>query len=108
MGYLSITNGVAWGLIAKPLLQADWTLLTLFVLYISISLYAVTNIVLSVFVESAMQSIHRSRELLVDEKRKNKEMYTEHMKHAFHQIDKDGSGAVTLLELRKVFNGEKP
>jgi len=106
--YLSITNGVAWGSIAKELMHADWTLLALFLLYLSISLYAITNIVLSVFVESAMQSIHRSRELLVEEKTKLKQMYVSHMIQIFRQIDKDDSGTISLSELGKFFDDDNP
>merc|ERR1712190_579890 len=95
--FMCITSGLNWGQVAVPLMESNWTLPATFILYIAISLYAVTNIVLSVFVQSAMQSIHRSRELLVEEKKKNKEVYVAHMKQIFRQIDKDDSGTINLF-----------
>merc|ERR1712060_927983 len=76
-------------------------------LYIAISVYAVTNIVLSVFVESAMRSIHRSKELLVEEKQQTKAMYVQHMNQLFRQIDKDGSGTISKFELEKFLEEEQ-
>merc|ERR1712187_278151 len=70
-------------------------------LYISITLLGVLNIVTSVFVESAMQSIHRSRELMIQEKMLDKEMFCNHLKQIFRVIDTDQSGTISDTELQK-------
>eukprot|EP00928_Gymnodinium_smaydae_P035511 TRINITY_DN24983_c1_g2_i1.p1 TRINITY_DN24983_c1_g2~~TRINITY_DN24983_c1_g2_i1.p1 ORF type:complete len:715 (+),score=157.22 TRINITY_DN24983_c1_g2_i1:111-2255(+) len=99
--YLSVTNGVSWGLAVKPLFELHWSLVALFLLYVSITLLGVMNIVTSVFVESAMQSIAMSRELMVEEKALGKAMYVNHLKQIFRQIDTDGSGTISEVELKE-------
>lgn len=96
-----MSNGISWHLCLGPLAEINWSLPATFLLYQSITLLGVLNIVTSVFVESAMQSIHRSRELMIQEKMLDKEMFCNHLKQIFRVIDTDNSGTISDSELEK-------
>lgn len=97
--YKAITAGMSWGDAAEALLQISPFYTAIFIGFLSISLFGALNIVTSVFVESAMSSAQHSRELLVQEKTKQKETYVKHLKHIFKEIDQDKSGVLSEEEL---------
>lgn len=55
----------------------------------------------SVFVESAMQSANHYRDLLIQEKMHDKEMYVKHMREVFKQIDADGNDEISFGEVEE-------
>merc|ERR1719330_207991 len=68
-------------------------------IYISLVLFGVSNVVTSVFVESAIMSAQHYRDLIVQEKQHAKEVAVMHMKEVFRQIDIDGSGEISSDEM---------
>merc|ERR1719493_586173 len=68
-------------------------------MYIALILFGVSNIVTSVFVESAIMSAQHYRELIVQEKQHAREIAVSHMKEVFRQIDRDSSGEISSDEM---------
>jgi len=77
-----------------------------FLAFISISVFGVLNILTSVFVESAMMSATHYKDLLIQEKLHDKEIYAKHMKAIFNKIDTDNSGSISADELECFLNDE--
>merc|ERR1712217_584653 len=96
--YMAMSNGKSWGLIFDSLFLVSPLYRVMFLVFISITLFGVLNVLTAVFVESAMQSTSHHRDLLVQEKQQLRDMYIEHIKTIFTQIDEDGSGEVSLDE----------
>lgn len=104
--YQSIAEGQHWYKAAELLMEVDPLLLSLFLFYIQLSIFGVLNIIEAVFVESAILSTQRCKELLVETKMEEKEGWVRNMRDIFHEIDVDKSGAVTLEELTDFLNDE--
>lgn len=97
--YMSISGGISWGLLSEPLLRIHWSMVALFLLYVTTSLFGVLNVVSAIFVESALHSTKHYRDLLLQEKMHEKETYAKHMREVFNQIDVDGSGEINCDEM---------
>mmetsp|Transcript_464 Transcript_464/g.2051 ORF Transcript_464/g.2051 Transcript_464/m.2051 type:complete len:336 (+) Transcript_464:3-1010(+) len=98
--YTAITGGRNWGTYTDELYEVGWAYAIIFVFFISFSFFGVMNIVTSVFVECAMQTTQKHRDLLVEEKRSFELDHLKHMREIFKEIDMDNSGTVEYDELR--------
>mmetsp|Transcript_123514 Transcript_123514/g.308651 ORF Transcript_123514/g.308651 Transcript_123514/m.308651 type:complete len:630 (+) Transcript_123514:45-1934(+) len=99
--YTAISGGRNWGTFVDPLIEVGPFHAGLFIAFISFSFFGVLNIVTSVFVECAMQSTQRHRDLLVEEKKAFELGHLKHMRTIFREIDIDQSGSVEYLELKQ-------
>lgn len=106
--YKCISTGLNWGILVEPLSAIDQTAAGLFVIFISISFFGVLNIVTSVFVESAMQTTRRYRDLMLQDSFHQQNIYVKHLKEIFSVIDTDDSGTINLLELKEFIMNEQP
>merc|ERR1712032_795771 len=97
--YMSISNGKSWGLVMDPLLHVDTTFVVLFLMFLSVSMFGVLNVISAIFVESAMASAAFYKDLRIHESRKAKEGLVMHMKEVFRQIDDDNSGEISYAEM---------
>jgi len=97
--FMSITSGVSWIEVVTPLLELDPAYPALFLLYVAIVVFGVTNVVTSVFVESAIMSAQHYKDLIISAKEREREIAMSHMIQVFSQIDEDNSGFVTADEL---------
>merc|ERR1712166_1037330 len=70
-------------------------------------MFGLLNVVTSTFLESAIESAQRSRDLLVQDKQKSRETYASHLKHIFSEIDADKSGLISVVELDEFLNDDK-
>lgn len=101
--YMAVSQGKSWGYILDTMHQLHPLYAALFITHISVTMFGVLNVMTAVFVESAMQSTARHRDLLVQEKQKIKDVYLRHIKAIFRQIDQDESGAISLPEIENIF-----
>lgn len=104
--YQCVTAGLSWGYAAYPLLEVGGVYLAIFIVFVSVTAFGVLNIITSVFVESAMQSARHSRDLMSEEKNREKKLYVTHLKKLFKEIDLDGSGVVSEEELDTFLSDE--
>merc|ERR1712232_1438703 len=52
------------------------------------------------------KSTTHHQDLIMQEKKGKDEVYVEHLRSIFQQLDDDGSGEVSLLEIEEMFNDE--
>jgi len=97
--FLSVSNGISWDFCYMPLHALNWWSASAFILYLSITLFGVLNVVTSIFVESVIRSVQHSKELIVQEKEEEKKIAILHMKEVFRQLDIDHSGQISMDEV---------
>lgn len=97
--YLAMTGGRNWGEVIQPLMGIGWVYTTLFMVYISAVFFGVLNVVTAIFVDSALQSQQYHKDLLIQEKVERKQLYHDHLRSVFHQIDHDQSGCINGDEM---------
>merc|ERR1719337_316478 len=78
-----------------------------YLIFILFCLFAVVNIVTGVFVESALQSNIKDRDIIVHEELQNKKMYLQSMESIFEEMDEDGKGTISLLEFEDKLKDER-
>merc|ERR1719221_1503721 len=78
-----------------------WLFAVLFLVFVSVTVFGIMNVLTSVFVESALQSVQHYKDLLIQESMKAKKMYVDHLREVFKEIDTDDSGSITLYEMEQ-------
>jgi hypothetical protein len=100
--FLAITGGVSWGELTVSLMaRTHWVNMGLFVTFIAITVFGVLNVIISVFVESALASVQHYKDLLIESSNKRKEVCISHFKEVFTYIDDDKSGEISLEEMEE-------
>mmetsp|Transcript_79229 Transcript_79229/g.175708 ORF Transcript_79229/g.175708 Transcript_79229/m.175708 type:complete len:803 (+) Transcript_79229:92-2500(+) len=97
--FKAITNGISWGTLLTALLDVEPAMGLCFLVYVSVSLIGIMNVVTAVFVESAMTSAQYYKDLIIQDRMQAKEIAVMHMQHVFHQIDQDGTGEIDIDEM---------
>jgi len=97
--FAAVSQGYDWTDILEPLRDMSVAYTFGLVFYIALVLFGVTNVVTSVFVESAIMSAKYFKNLLVQERQQTKEVAVMHMREVFQQIDRDGSGEISADEM---------
>lgn len=98
--YLAITAGRGWGELSDLLEGVHPAVMAIFIIYVSVSIFGLMNVVTAVFVESAMASSQHYKDLLVQEKMLMDQTRVRHMKEIFRVIDIDGSGSISMEEMQ--------
>jgi len=105
--YMAMSSGNDWALYYEALEVLPFMYRGLFVLFITISVFAVVNIVTGVFVEHAMQSSAHDREVVVNEELQAKRLYLSCMREVFEEMDIDDSGMINESEFETRLNDER-
>lgn len=79
----------------------------MYLVFISFALFAVLNIVTGVFVDSAKQSAHVDRDILVQEEMDAKASYLHSMRLVFEEMDLDESGVISSAEFARRLKDER-
>mmetsp|Transcript_104384 Transcript_104384/g.292492 ORF Transcript_104384/g.292492 Transcript_104384/m.292492 type:complete len:518 (-) Transcript_104384:118-1671(-) len=102
----SVSNGVSWDTVAKPLQDVGYLWLVLFLVYICFTFFAVLNVVTGVFCSCAIETTQRNPEVIATAMIKNKHTYIENLKLFFKSMDRDDSGMITLKEFEQMLEDE--
>jgi hypothetical protein len=105
--FMSMTGGNDWAQYYDALETLPFHNQMLFVLFIMFSFFAVVNVVTGIFVESAMQSGSKDRQIIINEEMSSKQAYLEEMRDLFNEMDSDSTGLITLEEFERSLNDEK-
>jgi len=92
------TGGVNWGEVADPLLVAGWQNLGIFLLYIALFLFVMTNAVTAIFVSSADEYANKDSYMAYVDQLGKKEEYTKLILTLYQKMDQDNSGEVSKEE----------
>jgi len=96
--YMAMTGGRSWGEYYEELEVLPLQYPMLFILFITFTLFAVMNIVTGVFVDSAFQANHKSRQIIIHEELEQKREYLRELRDLFNEMDLKGEGNITAEE----------
>jgi hypothetical protein len=99
--FMAMSGGNDWGMYYKALSVLPFQYRCLFIFFITVSIFAVVNVVTGIFVESAMQSNKKDREIVIHEELEAKQTYLEQMRDVFDEMDTDNTGCISLAEFEK-------
>mmetsp|Transcript_43643 Transcript_43643/g.98469 ORF Transcript_43643/g.98469 Transcript_43643/m.98469 type:complete len:729 (+) Transcript_43643:140-2326(+) len=97
--FMSISGGISWWEVVVPLREAGILWVAIFSLYITFCVFTVLNVITGVFCQSAMESAQNDKDLATMRLMANHEEFKRSMDRFFKEIDRDGSGQITLHEL---------
>jgi len=101
--FMSVTDGVSWEKLLKPLtlISPFWSFLYLF--YISFTYFAVLNVLTGVFCQSAIESAQNDHATAVQAMMANKEMHLHKIRTLFSQLG-DETGVITFDQFEAKIN----
>lgn len=102
--YQATTGGRDWHDLFDPLCELPAINPALFILYIFVTVFGVANILTSVFVETVLASAKHYKEMLIQDKMFEKQIYKEHLKEVFSKIDADHSGQICIEEMQRLLS----
>eukprot|EP00439_Symbiodinium_sp_Y106_P073061 s322_g13.t1 len=94
--FMSVTDGVSWEKIYRPLhlISPFWSFLFLF--YVCFVYFAVLNVLTAVFCQSAIESAENDHATAVQNMMANKEMHLKKIRALFSQLGTEESGIITF------------
>jgi len=99
--FMSISGGVSWLEVCKPLREVGILWLFVFLAFISFTYFAVLNVVTGIFCQCAIESASHDQEAMVQAFVSYKQLYITRFKKLFHHMDEDDSGFITKEEFLK-------
>lgn len=102
--YESVTGGISWDEVVAPF---DGASLLLFCVYIALTQLAVLNVLTGVFCQNAIESAQRDQDIVTQTMMANKQRFVKQLRQLFKEIDTDGSGTVTIVELEQHLQDER-
>lgn len=96
--YMSISGGVSWFEVMRPLREVSSVWMFVFLAYISFTYFAVLNVVTGVFCQSAIESTQYDQDAMIQAFLMNKQVYTNRFEALFKSLDTDNSGIITKDE----------
>jgi len=105
--FRAISGGLEWRHAANSLNGSiGWGWSSLFTCYIAFCCFAVLNVMTGVFCHSAITSAEQDHEIMVQSMVNEQERIRAAFADLFRQMDKDGSGTITIKEFEKGFQVE--
>merc|ERR1719326_2195270 len=105
--FMSMSGGNDWTVYYEDLAHLPLTYRYFFLLFIVFTLFAIVNIVTGVFVEAALQSNLKDRDIIAHEEILTKKRYLESMQDIFEEMDSDEQGTITLDEFESKLQDER-
>lgn len=105
--FLAISGGLSWGEALNPLRAVGITAFGAVILYIVIAEFAVMNVILGVFCNTAIESAGADREIAIMKQMKKQEGQMKTLKEIFNEIDLDCSSEINLQELKEALKSSK-
>lgn len=88
--YESMCGGISWGELYDALGELPAIFSFIFIIFISLAIFAVVNVVTGVFLESALQVSQQDKDALIQEEMRQKEAYAKHVQTIFEEIALQG------------------
>lgn len=105
--FLAISGGLSWGEALNPLRAVGVPAFASVLLYIVIAEFAVMNVILGVFCNTAIESAGADREIAIMKQMKKQEGQMKTLKDIFTEIDLDCSNEINLQELKEALKSSK-
>lgn len=105
--FMSMSGGNDWGMYYDALSVLPLPYSLGFLVFIAFAIFCVVNIVTGVFVESALQSNLKDKDLVVQEELAKKKAYLQSMQDIFEEMDRDGRGTIALDEFESKLQDQR-
>eukprot|EP00746_Dinoflagellata_sp_MGD_P145811 gnl/MRDRNA2_/MRDRNA2_78375_c0_seq1.p1 gnl/MRDRNA2_/MRDRNA2_78375_c0~~gnl/MRDRNA2_/MRDRNA2_78375_c0_seq1.p1 ORF type:complete len:649 (-),score=122.99 gnl/MRDRNA2_/MRDRNA2_78375_c0_seq1:262-2019(-) len=105
--FKAISGGADWGDIAEPLEQISTGYYLLFCCYVAFVVFAMMNVVTSVFVEQAAKNAWNDKAWVIEEEMSKQESYINDVKKVFEEADDDNSGNLSWSEFQEHIKDER-
>lgn len=105
--FMAMSGGLDWGELLKSIRRLPLLYSCVFILYITIAIFAVVNVVTGVFLDCAMQIHQQDKEVVVHEEIESKKEALKDLHELFEKLDIDGTGSMTLDEFESRFERER-
>jgi len=102
--FKSVTGGVDWEDVAKPLANLGPLWLVLFLIYLTFVLFAVLNVVTGVFCHMALESTQNDVDELTDTQRNYRKRQAQQLTSIFNLGDPDAKGWLTLQDFESLLD----
>eukprot|EP00929_Paragymnodinium_shiwhaense_P063477 TRINITY_DN31702_c0_g1_i1.p1 TRINITY_DN31702_c0_g1~~TRINITY_DN31702_c0_g1_i1.p1 ORF type:complete len:728 (+),score=151.65 TRINITY_DN31702_c0_g1_i1:36-2186(+) len=99
--FMSVSGGISWVEVILPLSDVGVVWVSLFLLYILFTTFAVLNVITGVFCESAMEAARLDTELQAQQYLENRDGYMRKIRELFKGMDEDASGLITFDEMQE-------
>jgi len=104
--FMTVSGGVSWVELYRPLTDVHWASAAVLVFFIFFTIYALTNIITGIFVDTAIQSAQNDRDEVIQSELLQAEGVLQQMREVFGDADTDGDGEITFEELNSHLNDE--
>ncbi|CAE6936684.1 NaCP60E [Symbiodinium natans] len=105
--YMAMTGGTDWSVQYEAMSPLPGIYLSLFLLYITFSIYALANVVTGIFLENARNSGKRDREHVIAEELQLKTQFLHELQRVFDEMDANESGTISKDEFQTTLQDER-
>jgi len=98
--YKCVTGGVDWENVAFELSKVHFVWVVVFNIFLAFTVFAVLNVVVGVFCQSACESAAHDYENCINVKIREKTKFLHKVRSLFLEIDESGDGNITFSELQ--------
>jgi len=105
--FMSISGGMDWGDVYDDIEPLGWHYQTLYVVYVSFTIFGLINVIAAVFVENAMEASQQDRDFLIRNSMQQQEQSLSTMVDFFQELDANQSGKLTLEEFELHLDDER-
>jgi len=96
--FAALTGGVDWADLADGLQEVGWSSVATMVFFVFFMIFAMTNIITAVFVESATESVYNDRDEVIQEEMRAESSTLNELRAIFERIDRQQSGSMSLVD----------
>jgi len=96
--FMTISGGMDWGDAAEPVAKLDIYLSILWMVYSAFMTFGLTNILVGIFVESALQSIQNDKHSRMTAEMEHYAKFVERLKAIFSKADENADGSLSKIE----------
>lgn len=100
--FKAIASGISWSDVVDPLKELRGDLIFVFIVYMVFTYFAVLNVMTGVFCQSAIEGASKMEDQKVKNHLRSIQNSVGTIKKFFETLDTDGSGAISIKELRSL------
>lgn len=97
--FMAITNGLSWDDAIRPLRDVSYVAVFLVVIYVTIAVFAILNVVTGAFCNTAIESAHADKEVATIKQVRSKDQQVEALRQIFYEIDNSNQKSVNFEDM---------
>jgi hypothetical protein len=100
--FMTISGGMEWSEAAEPVAKLDGYMCVIWMVYSAFMTFGLTNILVGIFVESALQAIQNDKHSRMTAEIENYAMFVDRVKSIFKEADTDKDGLLSRAEFESL------